>query len=375
MLTREVAEGKARRQNELNNDKKFVMMRNDLKEAFVLYSFWDEAVTKTKNNMKLKKDGSGQKIAANQVPQFQVSSLMNGARKCRLNQAVSEKAAYKKLIEIMCDGNEQKKMELIDEMAALHPELGFNEDTLAVYGGNPVWKRWAANVFGVGPICFAALYGFLHPEEVPYASNLVSYCGLTADSKRVKGDKVKYNPTLRSKMLGAIAPSILKPRVSTDKTTGEKIEKISPYAIIYWRSLNNILERTLREIAAGQRNKYGEKDPNKLPAMSVIHAMKMATRIMIKYLLIDFYDAFCYIYNIPVAVPYLVEKKGLIHAGNSLTDFRTYLDLSPKQVKEVTMGFVPSYKAEKARYAALKVQFSDGSTEPEDSDESEDDVD
>lgn len=83
--------------------------------------------------------------------------------------------------------------------------------------GLPIWEEWLSvrpDQTGCGPTMSAVLIAYINIERAPHVSSLWRWCGLAViDGKaerRVKGQKCRYNPWLKSKILEVLGTSFLK---------------------------------------------------------------------------------------------------------------------------------------------------------------------
>jgi hypothetical protein len=70
-------------------------------------------------------------------------------------------------------------------------------------------QQWLQSVKGIGPIFAAGLMAKINPEKIKSPSSLQYYCGLTPQSKRVRGQKCNYDPFLKTHLF-KIGDSFLK---------------------------------------------------------------------------------------------------------------------------------------------------------------------
>jgi hypothetical protein len=65
------------------------------------------------------------------------------------------------------------------------------------YSTSTIVGRWSRSVKGIGPVIAAGLQAWLDIEKAPTAGHIWRYCGLDPTSKRVKGQKINYNPAVK----------------------------------------------------------------------------------------------------------------------------------------------------------------------------------
>ena len=173
---------------------------------------------------------------------------------------------------------------------------------------HPVYTRWLSNVSGVGPALAGDLLSEYKVEKIYYIGQLFQYAGIVGNSKRVKGEKAKYNVYLKKRLLGVLPGSFLKAR--------------SPYAVVYYQARIQYLQRWINS------NEEERK------ALSLGRQHMMSNRKMIQQFIKDYYVAFRTIMDIPVIKSYEEEKLGMVHVGNSWTKPEIFMDMSKEDKKE-----------------------------------------
>lgn len=171
---------------------------------------------------------------------------------------------------------------------------------------HPLWKAFLKDVRGVGPTIAGVIMSEFDIHRAKYPSSLIMYCGLDvapdgrgrgkysehlidveykARNGQIKTKKsITFNPFLKTKMIGILAPSFLK----------SKNEK---YSTIYYNY------KTRYE------NHPKHKDKSKK------HRHNMAIRKMISIFLIDLHVAWRTLEGLEVSVPYHEAKLGLKHVA------------------------------------------------------------
>lgn len=169
----------------------------------------------------------------------------------------------------------------------------------------PVYVKYLKDVKGIGPAMAGVLLSELNIETAKYASSFTKYAGIdvAADGRgRTKqaahlvdweytnrdGDVatrkgITFNPFLKTKLLGVMAPSFLRSK--------------SPYADLY----NEYKHRLENHPEHSKKTK--------------IHRHRMALRRTARIFLQDFWVAWRTIDNLPVSAPYHVAKLGLSDHG------------------------------------------------------------
>ena len=173
---------------------------------------------------------------------------------------------------------------------------------------HPVYTRWLANVSGIGAALAGDLLAEYKVEKIYYIGQLFQYAGIVGNTRRTKGEKVKYNVYLKKRLLGVLPGSFLKAR--------------SPYAVVYYQARIQYLQRWINSDEEGRKS------------LSLGHQHMMANRKMIQQFIKDYYVAFRTIMDIPVIKSYEEEKLGMIHVGNSWTKPEIFMDMSKEAKKE-----------------------------------------
>jgi hypothetical protein len=147
------------------------------------------------------------------------------------------------------------------------------------------------SVTGIGPILASGLIAWLSPiSRFDNISKLWKYCGLAPDSKRRKGEKLHYNPRLKT-LMWKIASSFEK----------QKAEK-SGYRRIYEEKKKYYLQR--EDLAEAIKN--GEKGAK-------LHVRLMTMRVTVKRFLADLWVVWRKMEGLSVTEPYSIAI--LKHSG------------------------------------------------------------
>lgn len=152
---------------------------------------------------------------------------------------------------------------------------------------------------------------------------------LAADGTIKRKLSITYNPLLHNKLLGVLAPTLIKLGKRIDKETGV-IEYLNKYARIYDDYKNR--KRQVFEIKA-QRGELPRKKNGEMRTEFKMKLHRMSIRYMIKMFLMDYYVAARHCEGLEVFVPYEVEYLGV--APHSLP-----CNTTPS--KSVIQGPVPS---------------------------------
>lgn len=91
---------------------------------------------------------------------------------------------------------------------------------LGDYSMSTAVGRWSRDVKGIGPVIAAGLVAWLDIEKAPTAGHIWRYAGLDPTSKRVKGQKINYNPAVKV-LAWKIGESFVKVKNREGATYGE----------------------------------------------------------------------------------------------------------------------------------------------------------
>jgi len=113
-----------------------------------------------------------------------------------------EKKKYSEVARLICKG--KFNIEELDELVWFHNKL--LETEKEIYKRLDLWskefeirKRYLNHIKGIGPVLASGLIAWLYPiERFPKVSKLWSYCGLAPGQKRKRGEKLNYNPRLKT---------------------------------------------------------------------------------------------------------------------------------------------------------------------------------
>jgi hypothetical protein len=250
-------------------------MSNNLK--LLVNSFSDIQLQRVvlSNRIKLKKDGTGQKVNDGKTLRVEDYSFL----RVLLDEISLQEERLKKEI-----NKELKTYKIYNEFLINVKGIG---DTLAgillanfdIYKADTVSKFYA-----FAGICKGLVRGI---KWIGKAGNKkpVRTDILVQRDRLTEGFSSPFNKDLRSKLLGVLAASFLKSN--------------SPYRLFY----DNYKNRKEQEFK-------GNKDYSKLR----IH--RMANRYMIKMFLSDFWTKWREIENLPIRIPYAEEYLGKVHSEN-----------------------------------------------------------
>jgi len=72
-----------------------------------------------------------------------------------------------------------------------------------------VW-RFCQYVKGLGVVAYLTFVGYIDPYEASTAGRVRSFFGLIPDAKYRSGQKVKFNPEAKGRLLGVVVPNVIK---------------------------------------------------------------------------------------------------------------------------------------------------------------------
>lgn len=147
---------------------------------------------------------------------------------------------------------------------------------------HPLRITFLNRITGIGPILSSALIAWLHPiSRFPNISKLWKYCGLAPGQKRRRGQKLGYNPHLKT-LMWKVASSFEK----------QKSEK-SVYRRLYEEKKRYLREREDLKKAVEEKQK-GAK----------LHIRLLALRFVAKRFLADLWVTWRKLEGLPVTKPY-----------------------------------------------------------------------
>lgn len=194
---------------------------------------------------------------------------------------------------------------------------------------HPLYEAFFKGVLGCGHVMAAVCIAYFDPYKARYASSFWSYAGLnpvpfedengnmihransksyTVDREYVSRDgevktkkSITYNPTLKTKLLGVLAPCMIKAGIRRNKETNAV---------------------TCRSVYATAYMDYKCRFKSKHPDASDPHANRAAIRYMIKLFVKDLWVAWREVEGLPVGTSYEQEYLGKApHHWPNLTEW------------------------------------------------------
>lgn len=190
----------------------------------------------------------------------------------------------------------------------------------------PVWTEFLLPIRGIGPAMGGILISEINIAAAKYPSSLWKYCGLdvaqdgfgrsrrtehlvnTTYTAKDGSEKTRvgitFNPFLKTKLMGVLAPSFL--RVGENK-----------YRTIYL----DYKHRLEHHSTYGTHNDEFRKETFSTQGKGyapTLHRHNMALRYMIKQFLVDLHCAWRALEGLPVAAPYAAAKLGYTHGTTAV---------------------------------------------------------
>jgi len=175
----------------------------------------------------------------------------------------------------------------IKDLVWYHNSLLYTEKELAKRldawsSHHPLRINWLSKIYGVGPILSSALIAWLGPiSRFDNISKLWKYCGMAPGQKRKRGQKINYNPHLKT-LMWKIASSFEK-----QKATKSRYRRIYDEKKRYYLNRPDLHE-------AIEKKKKGAK----------LHVRLMAMRFTVKRFLADTWIVWRKMEGLPVTKPY-----------------------------------------------------------------------
>jgi hypothetical protein len=175
-----------------------------------------------------------------------------------------------------------------------------------------IWIDFLEKTKGVGPTMGAVIISQYDINKAEAVSNMWSFTGLNVVNgkapRKVKGEKLKYNAWLRTKMLGVLGSSFLKCN--------------SPYRKFYDNYKHRIESKRIKCMRCEGKGVYGGKPCKNCNGEGIGpwgvcdgHRHKAANRYMVKMFLIDLYKMWREFEGLPIRKPYQEEYLGHEHHG------------------------------------------------------------
>ncbi len=147
-----------------------------------------------------------------------------------------------------------------------------------------IWNKFLKDIKGIGPALGASLIVTIDVHKTKHVSSLWKYAGLTPESKRVKGQKIDWNPFL--------------------KTTCFKIGQAFVKTRGYYRDVYD-------EAKEGYKKKHPERiEENGKVKYNKGHIDMMARRYVVKIFLKDLWLFWRELEGLEITEPYVISHLG-----------------------------------------------------------------
>jgi hypothetical protein len=242
------------------------------------YDSWQKLRIAIANRLKIKKDGTNQKIPESQLESWKMPDVHKD--EFRRQWAV-------------CHYNEKLCAKWIKDIVQEHP----------------LYKRYLINIRGIGPTFAAYIIAEYDINLSATSSVMWKRAGMAPGfDKRVAGVKICYNAFLKKKLLGVIANFFIKMNT------------------IYADHYYNYKKRWENKMIV---YKEGEEAKPVYPA----HRNAAAKRYMMKMFIKDLYFAWRTIAGLEIVETWAIRKGGIIHHGPEVTNYKMFLDSPEKEKK------------------------------------------
>lgn len=195
----------------------------------------------------------------------------------------------------------------------------------------PIWTTWMKQICGLGPLMAAVIISEYDIYKAKYVSSMWKYAGLdvvegegrsrkkhhlvkqdyiNSDGKPDTKMGITFNPFLKTKLLGVLAPSLLKQHGRVVKADGIGLR----YGKIYYDYKNRLQQRREVDIMRLSSQKKitileAEKEIKKIWPDARIHNASM--RYMIKMLIQDLYPVWKEVEGLDAEPTYQESKLGM----------------------------------------------------------------
>lgn len=188
----------------------------------------------------------------------------------------------------------------------------------------PIYDDWLRDQSGIGPAMAAVLISYFDPHKADHVSDFWAYCGLDvaldgrarsrraehlidraytkADGTEATRKSVTYNPWLKSRLLGALATSLMR-------------TKDCPWAkVYYWR--RHRLETDPNRVKATNdafKKMYKENPDEAVKLWTPMRIHRSALRYMVKMLLLALWRRWRALEGLEVTPTYHEKQMGHVH--------------------------------------------------------------
>lgn len=178
----------------------------------------------------------------------------------------------------------------------------------------PIWETWLKHQPGIGPTMAGVIVAYIDIERAETVSKLWRYSGLAVDTstgkaeRRKKGEKLAFNPWLKTRLLFVMGSNLIKAGAPTEELklgmvkkdgTIAKVNRKARPASPWYEFYTNYKHR---KASAG----WGTNDA---------HRHIAAMRYMVKMFLAELYNQWRPLEGLSVRPPYAEEYLGKVHSG------------------------------------------------------------
>jgi hypothetical protein len=193
----------------------------------------------------------------------------------------------------------------------------------------PIYHQFLRHIPGVGPAMAAVMISYFDPRKANRISNFWAYAGLDVgpdgrgrsrraehliDREYIKKDGTKgtrksvtYNPWLKSRLLGALATSMMRA-----KDSQHHYKRV--YDWYRWRLETD--PHRVRITSAAYKKLYKEDKEAAIKTWPPLRIHRASLRYMVKQLLVQFWTHWRQIEELPVTKTYHEEYHGHVHSGS-----------------------------------------------------------
>ncbi|MFX0133816.1 MAG: transposase [Candidatus Hodarchaeota archaeon] len=172
-----------------------------------------------------------------------------------------------------------------------------------------IWKEFLKDIKGVGPTMAAVLLSEFDINKAETVSNMWSYAGLNVVDgkapKPIKGEKLKYNKWLRSKLLGVLGTSFLKTNSSYRDYYDNYKNRLQSMRILCPKCEGKKTKTKCSNCSGTGTSPWGVSDK---------HRHNASVRYMVKMFLIDLYRKWRELEELPIRNLY--QEQYLNHNHN-----------------------------------------------------------
>jgi len=218
----------------------------------------------------------------------------------------------------------------------------------------PIYEQWMKHQTGLGPTMAAVILSTIDIQKAENVSKIWKYAGIDVmpnghGRRPVKGERIHYNPWLKTKLVGVLAESFVRSAVWDEETNGYVrkakgvITKRFELETVWRRFYDNYKHRkqnqrvpvcmacdgtgkskyettaegdeTIAKLPKGACSNCGGRGKDAPWGRSDAHRDRAAKRYMIKMFLAELYVQWRTLEGLPVRPPYAEEYLNRVHHG------------------------------------------------------------